>query len=215
VPTPTFQTLIKYSTWKCRPCLPTTVHKRAIDLNFCRTTYTYATQIVAHSYVHVWTTSRIYLYLYNSVTRFYTISNLISKETRMNHSLCHPCMYERGNFRVLEKVLELRTRIISCLALREERAALLCGGWSKGMHVVVVVVCRWLMHVVLVGIRWLGGWDLLPRPIEKFVEIAMVFKTPPFLLFSCVSHSPYLLLSARHISGFVYMIVEATMGVFE
>jgi hypothetical protein len=35
VPTPTFQTLIIYSTWKCRPCLPTTVWEfKTIDINF-------------------------------------------------------------------------------------------------------------------------------------------------------------------------------------
>jgi hypothetical protein len=35
---------------------------------------------------------------------------------------------------------------------------------------------------------------------------------PSFVL--CLSHGPYLLLGAHHISGFVYWIVEARIGMF-
>jgi hypothetical protein len=53
-----------------------------------------------------------HLYLYGRVTRLYVLSIEYWMKTRMNNfliSLSHSCMYGRGNIRVLEEVVELRT----------------------------------------------------------------------------------------------------------
>ena len=77
--------------------------------------YTYATQIIARSYVHVWRTSRKYITL---VLLWYSHQTsrgkyLIFDETRMDNFLIsssHPYFYGRGIIRVLEGVVELRMR---------------------------------------------------------------------------------------------------------
>ena len=52
-------------------------------------------------------------------------------------SLSHPCMYGRGNIRVLEGVVELENKVTSCLGLQAEWLVFLCG------------TSLWLMQVVV------------------------------------------------------------------
>ena len=48
---------------------------------------------------------------------------------------------------------------------------------------------------------------------KKFIEHVNVLKTPFLVRFVCFNY-PFLLLGAHHIIGFVYVVMEARLGVY-
>lgn len=71
----------------------------------------------------------------------------------------------------------------------------------------------WLMQVMIIGSGRLGSWVLLQSLTNMFVDVKM-FKPLLFSFVSSVSHCPCFHLGVHQISGLVYLIVKAIIGVY-
>jgi hypothetical protein len=83
-------------------------------------------------------------------------------------------MYGRGNIRVWEGVVELRTRPLLAYDCNRNGLRFFMEILQRG--------CGWLMQVVVTSMRCLRSYVLSQRLTKKIVEIAKVLKTPPFLI---------------------------------